>query len=161
MRPEQKELVEATHTPSGQTLEAKIRCRNRVICVVITYCGIGEGRVLPSRDKRSHGRIAVSGKGRDDHGPDPVTVALEAAKVLVYKEKGPTKCFVCLGDESLPAEQRLQSFSTSTDLSKHFKRRHLKYVGEAELFTCRLCLICLDGKMHVQRHAIEIYGTVS
>ncbi|KAH7119581.1 hypothetical protein B0J11DRAFT_63946 [Dendryphion nanum] len=79
----------------------------------------------------------------------------------VFKENRPTICFVCLGDESVPAEQRLHSFSTSTDLSKHFKRRHLKYIGEAESFTCRLCRICLDGKMHVQRHAHDIHSTVS
>ncbi|KAH7119589.1 C2H2 finger domain protein [Dendryphion nanum] len=161
MGPEQKELVEAAHAPPGETQQAEIGRRSRAIGAVVAYCGIVEGRVLPSRVKRSHECVATPGKGRDDHGPGPIAVALEAAKVSVYKEKRPTICFVCLGDESVPAEQRLHSFSTSTDLSKHFKRRHLAYIGKAESFTCRLCRICLDGKMHVQRHAHDIHGTVS
>ncbi|KAH7115333.1 hypothetical protein B0J11DRAFT_594677, partial [Dendryphion nanum] len=159
--PEQKELVEATYAPPGETPEAEISHRSRAISAVVAYCGIREGRVPPSRAKRSHDRVAAPSKGRDDHEPDPTAVALEAAKVSVYKEKRPKVCFVCLGDESLPIECRLYSFSASTDLSKHFKRRHLQYIGEADVFTCNICRVSLHSKMHIQRHAIDTHGTVS
>ncbi|KAH7111822.1 hypothetical protein B0J11DRAFT_598487 [Dendryphion nanum] len=62
MGPEQKELVKAAHAPPGETPEAEIGRRSRAIGAVVAYCGIVEGRVLPSRVKRSHDCVATSGK---------------------------------------------------------------------------------------------------
>ncbi|KAH7111279.1 hypothetical protein B0J11DRAFT_193650 [Dendryphion nanum] len=119
----------------------------KATCKRLCFPNIGKVPPLEiSRVKRSHECVAMLGKGRDDHGPGPIAVVLEAAKVAVYKEKRPTICFVCLGDESLPMERRLYSFSSPTDLSKHLKRGHLAYIGEADSFTCDLCRVCLDGR---------------
>src|SRR6266480_4915970 len=68
--------------------------------------------------------------------------AIEAAKVSVYKEKRPTICFVCLG-ENLPMDQRIRSFYTSGDLSKHFKRKHLEFIKEGDSLGCKLCQVPL------------------
>jgi hypothetical protein len=50
--------------------------------------------------------------------------AVEAAKVSVFKEKRPRVCFLCLGNEKLPLAQRIHSFSTPDNLSKHLGRKH-------------------------------------
>ena len=86
--------------------------------------------------------------------------ALEAARVLVYKEKRLRICFVFLG-ENLLIEQRIQEFSTPGDLSKHFRRRHLQHIKEGDSLGCKLCQVSLAHKMHLQRHALEVHDTVS
>ncbi|KAF2184180.1 hypothetical protein K469DRAFT_580926, partial [Zopfia rhizophila CBS 207.26] len=85
--------------------------------------------------------------------------ALEAAKVSMYKEKRLRIFFLCLG-ENLPIERRIQEFSTLGDLSKHLKRKHLQYIKEGDSLRCKLCQVSLAHKMHLQRHALEVHGTV-
>jgi hypothetical protein len=55
----------------------------------------------------------------------------------------------------------LHPFSTSGELSRHFGRKHLKDIKSGESVSCNLCKVPLSDKMHVQRHAEEIHGTVS
>jgi hypothetical protein len=159
--PAQKELVDAILAPPGVTLEEEVRRRNAAISAVMRYCGIEEGGMHPSRPKRSSVRITLPGKSQDDVRLDPNEEALEAAKVAVYKEMRPRICFVCLGNENLPMELRTYSFYTSGDLSKHFKRKHLQHIKEGDQLGCSLCQVCLQGKMHLQRHAVDVHGTVS
>jgi hypothetical protein len=159
--PAQKELVDATLARPGLTLEAEICQRNRAIRAVTEYCRVEEGGTHPVRLQRSSGRITPPGKSKDDSQLDPFVQALEAAKVSVYKEKRPTICFDCLGNKKLPIELRIYSFKTPGDLSKHYKRKHLANIAEGESLGCKLCEVPLDNKMHHQRHALDIHGTVS
>lgn len=87
--------------------------------------------------------------------------ALESAKISVYKEKRPRVCFLCLGNEGLPLAQRIHAFSTPGDLSKHFGRKHLKNIQSGKDLSCKLCMVPLDDKTHLKRHAEEIHGIVS
>ncbi|KAF2177343.1 hypothetical protein K469DRAFT_742556 [Zopfia rhizophila CBS 207.26] len=155
-----KALVDAVTAPPGVTLEEEIRRRNRAIRVVTKYCEIEEGGMRPSRPKQSSSRITSPGKSEDASQLDPDKEAIEAAKVSVYKEKRPTICFICLG-EDVPMDQRIQEFSTPGDLSKHFKRKHLKHIKEGDSLGCKLCQVSLAHKMHLQQHALEVHGTVS
>lgn len=160
MLPAQKALVDAVMAPPGVTLEEEVRRRNRAIHAVTEYCGIEEGGMRPSRPKQSSSRTTPPGKSEDAPQLDLDKEAIEAAKVSVYKEKRPTICFVCLG-ENLPTDQRIHSFHSSTDLSKHFKRKHLEPIEEGDSLGCKLCQVSLAHKMHLQRHALEVHGTVS
>ena len=96
--------------------------------------------------------------------PSPEDEVLKAAMLSVYvkdpKER-PTICFMCLGNEGAPLSVRVYSFSSPSDLSKHFKKKHLKKVEEGEDPECKLCKMSLDHKMHLQNHALRIHGTVS
>ncbi|KAF2685708.1 C2H2 finger domain protein [Lentithecium fluviatile CBS 122367] len=159
--PAQKELVDAILARPGLTLEEEIRRRNTAISAVMRYCGIEEGGMHLSRPKRSSGRITPPGKSEESTQLDLDEKALEAAKVAVYKETRPRICFVCLGNENLPTELRTYSFYTSVDLSKHFKRKHLQHIKEGDELRCNLCQVCLDSKMHLRRHALDVHGTVS
>lgn len=100
-------------------------------------------------------------EAEDSPKVDPDEVALEAAKVSVYSENRPKVCFACLGNDKLPTEMRTYSYYTSGDLSKHFKRKHLANFGEEKQVRCNLCQVDLDNKMHWQRHAYEVYASVS
>jgi hypothetical protein len=125
------------------------------------YCGIEEGGMHPSRPKRLSVRITPPGKSEEDAQLDLDEEVLEAAKVAVYKETRPRICFVCLGNENLPTHLRTYSFHTSGDLSKHFKRKHLQHIKEGDELSCKLCQVCLESRMHLQRHAYDVHGTVS
>ena len=87
--------------------------------------------------------------------------ALDKAKLSVYQKKRPMICFLCLGNQNLPMSKRIYSFSTPSDLSKHFQRKHISNLKEGEEITCNLCKISLQHKMHLQNHAMKIHGTVS
>lgn len=86
---------------------------------------------------------------------------LSAAMLSVFKEKRPTVCFLCLGDQSLPLEKRIYAFARPGDLTKLFKRKHLANIREADRIERKVCQMPLQHKMHLQNHAQKIHGTVS
>ncbi|KAF1975817.1 hypothetical protein BU23DRAFT_597550 [Bimuria novae-zelandiae CBS 107.79] len=156
----QKALVDTVLTQPGTSLQEEVSQRNRAIRAVMDYCGIEEGGIHLSRLKQSKGHV-VPLVTREEELQCKVDKELEAAKVSVYKEKRPRICFVCLGNEKLPTAERTHSFHTLGDLSKHFMRRHLANVRDGDLLRCGLCQIDIEHKMHWQRHAHEVHGTVS
>jgi hypothetical protein len=157
MLPAQRELAESVLSKPGTTVREEMNRRNRAIRAVTLYCGIEEGGMNPTRTERRSRTAAPCVKSQLEYEEE----ALEAAKVSVYKETRPKLCFICLGNETLPTASRTYSFHTSGDLSKHFKRKHLQYIEDGERLSCRLCQVPLADKMHLQRHAHEIHGTVS
>lgn len=101
--------------------------------------------------KRCSGRRKAIVIKREDP-PSLEDETLKAAMLLVYinnpKER-PTICFMCLGNEGALVSVRVYSFSLLSDLSKHFKKKHLKKVEEGEHPECKLCRMSLDHKMHL------------
>ncbi|KAF1934965.1 hypothetical protein EJ02DRAFT_428866 [Clathrospora elynae] len=81
----QGELANSVLSKPGTTIEEEMDRRNRAICAVTLYCGIEEGGMKP---------IQIGGQSRNPAPPVKSQLeykeeALEAAKVLVYKEKRP------------------------------------------------------------------------
>ncbi|KAF2875770.1 hypothetical protein BDV95DRAFT_626203 [Massariosphaeria phaeospora] len=161
MLPVQKVLVDAVLAQPGTTLEEEVSRRNRAIRAVMDYCGIEEGGRSSSRRKRYSSRVVSPPDSQEDAQLKAYEEALEAAKVSVYDEKRPTICFVCLGNGSLPIIDRVRPFSNPGGLTKIFQRKHLANINEGEPVGCNLCQNNLVDKIHWQRHAIEIHGTVS
>ncbi|KAF1952281.1 hypothetical protein CC80DRAFT_518793 [Byssothecium circinans] len=157
----QQELVGAIFARPGLTLDEELDRRNTAICAVMRYCAIEEGGMRLSQTQHSRHRIKPPSKNEDDAQLDLNEKVLEVAKVAVYKEKRPTICFLCLGNQRLRTDARTYSFHTSGDLSKHFKRKHLQQIKEGDQLSCDLCQVCLGSRMHLQRHALDIHGTVS
>jgi hypothetical protein len=157
MPPAQEELANSVISQPGTTIEEELCRRNRAIRAVTLYCGLEEGGMNPIRLKRGKRTPSPPAKNRSEYRSE----ALEAAKVSVYKETRPRICFVCLGNEKLPTDVRVYSFHTPGDLSKHFKRKHLQHIKEGEIPRCESCQVFLESKMHFQRHALDIHGTVT
>lgn len=157
MLPAQGELADSVLSNPGTTIEEEMNRRNRAIRAVTLYCGIEEGGMNPIRIGRRSRNAASPVKSQLDYDEE----ALEAAKISVFKEKRPKVCFLCLGNEGLPLAQRIRPFSTPGDLSKHLGRKHLKHIESGKSLSCNLCKVPLLDKMHLQRHAQEIHGTVS
>jgi hypothetical protein len=119
----QKRLVEIVMTLLGSTVEEEFCRRNAAIDAVASYCHFQEGgAVAMPRGRRS---TQAQGSSSRMMVADAEKQALSAAMLLVFKEKRPTICFVCLGEKSLLVEKRVYLFATLGDLTKHFKRKHL------------------------------------
>ena len=52
-------------------------------------------------------------------------------------------------------------FRTAGDLSKHFRCGHLENTRNDDAIEYGIYNLALDDKMHLQNHALRIYGTVS
>ncbi|CAN9175099.1 unnamed protein product [Alternaria alternata] len=157
MLPAQEELANSILSKPGTTIEEETDRRNGAIRAVTLYCGIEEGGMYPVQKAGRSRNIALSTKSQLRYGEE----ALEAAKVSVYKEERPKICFLCLGNERLPLAQRIHSFSTPGDLTKHFGRKHLKNIKSSEGLSCNLCKVFLADKKHLQQHAEKVHGTAS
>lgn len=55
----------------------------------------------------------------------------------------------------------IREFYTSSDLSKHFRRRYLQNLKDGDKVECQLYCMSLDDKMHFRTHAERIHSTVS
>lgn len=152
--PEHNQLIESLLSLPESTLKEEHRRRSTAINAIAAYCKVKEG--VTRRAKRVASRLKQT-----EAVVNPLQVALEAAKVSVYRDKRSTICFVCLGKENSPIKERIYSFHTLEDLSKHFKKRHLAKIKGGEGVGCNLYYVRLDNKMHLQQHAYNIYRTVS
>lgn len=164
-RPAQKLLVEALTSPVVDTLEGQYNRRDRAIEAIIAYCSVEEGATV----RRRHPQTMATGSRKKTCEP-PQDSPLFVATLSVFIEnpkQRPRRCFLCVGAAlALPpadphVEDKIQEFYTSGDLSKHFRRRHLSQLRDNEQPVCQVCDMTLAHKMHLQRHAIEVHGTVS
>lgn len=161
--PAQKRMVAALTAPAEPTLEGQYRRMCNAIKALIAYCFVEEGRTL-----RRTG-AAVTKPTRRLQKPaaeSPVDVAVLSVFVKSEKER-PRRCFICVGkarplspdDPRVPA--LINEFYTSSDLSKHFRRKHLKNLRSEDKIYCHICDMQLDHKMHLQSHAELVHGIVS
>ncbi|KAK4119399.1 C2H2 finger domain-containing protein [Parathielavia appendiculata] len=161
--PAQKRLVAAITAPAEQTLENQYRRRNKAIHAIIAYCSVEEGR-SPCRTST----VATKSTKRLEEPKAGSPLYAAALSVFVRDEKErPRRCFICIGKAMSLApddpnvEKLIDEFYTSSDLSKHFRRRHLSNLRDSDEIECQVCCIPLDNKMHLQNHALRIHGTVS
>ena len=72
-----------------------------------------------------------------------------------------TQCIFCLGNEYLPAAERMKPFASRGDLKKHFHRKHLRYHPDGQRIACPhpRCDIVLTSTMHLQNHAEKVHKT--
>ncbi|KAH7012484.1 C2H2 finger domain protein [Microdochium trichocladiopsis] len=164
-RPAQKRLVDALTAPVDDTLEGYYRRRANLIDAIVAYCGVAEGRTA-RRTNVSAAKKQVPSPG----SPSPEESPLKAAMLSVFienEQERPRRCFLCIGAALTlgpddPHVQKLTSeFYTSGDLSKHFRRRHLKLLPDNAKPRCEVCDFDLTCKMHLQSHAMKVHGTVS
>lgn len=153
----QRRLVETIITLPGTTLEEETRRRNDAITAVAAHCQFQEGgaaaRGRPPIKRTS--ATLVREVNPQVEAAEAEKKALDAATLSVFKEKRPTVCFLCLG------EGLIKSFSKPGDLSKHFKRKHLRHISDTDRLECKVCQMPLKNKMVLQNHAHRIHGTVS
>ena len=155
----QKHSIKTVLTLLGTTVQGEFCRRNAAIDAITAYCHFQEGRAvtIPRNSLMTQSEEAcLQQRARDTENN-----ALENAILRVFREKRPTICFIYLGEKNLPFQKRVYSFASPGDLSKHFKRKHLANIRERDRIECKVCLMPLKHKMHLQNHAVLIHGTVS
>ncbi|KAI9860342.1 MAG: hypothetical protein M1813_006231 [Trichoglossum hirsutum] len=121
----QKCLVETVMTMPGMTMEEEFHWHNAAIDTIAA---------MPRRRPPTQ----VNGACLQLMATDIEKQVLSAAMLLVFTEKRPTICFVCLGEASLPFEKRVYSFATLGDLTKPSMERRILLLMRNRIFTKRL-----------------------
>jgi hypothetical protein len=157
--PAQKYLLSKLSAPMATTLKGQYRRRDDAIDAVSAYCLVQEGCTVrrQSASKKAAAPAADS--------------LLEDAMLSVFvtdNKQRPRRCFLCIGqamvlspDDKHRLRDLTREFYTSSDLTKHFGRKHLSKIKKNTGIKCRVCDIPLEHKMHLQNHALRIHGTVS
>ncbi|KAK6840677.1 C2H2 finger domain protein [Apiospora arundinis] len=163
-RPAQKQLITALMAPPAADLEGQYRRRDNAIDAVIAYCLVEEGCTVPRRQS------ALPKRGNPPKpSPSPAN-PVDTAMLSVFicdETNRPRRCFLCVGKACLlspedPLVQELiHEFFMPGDVTKHLRRKHLRKLKDDEPSVCLACDVKLDHKMHLQRHALEIHGTLS
>ncbi|KAH8744320.1 C2H2 finger domain protein [Diaporthe sp. PMI_573] len=165
MRPAQKRLVDALTAPVEASIEGQYQRRDAAINAIVAYCAVVEGPATCRTNSSTANSAQQSVKG-----DPPISSHLHVAAMSVFitkDEDRPRRCFLCVGEALClePDDPRIDKlvhlFYTSGDLTKHFRRRHLANLREDDMLQCRVCVMPLDHKMHLQNHARRIHGTVS
>lgn len=73
---------------------------------------------------------------------------LAATKQLVYNNCRPKVYFVYFRNNCLLTLLRVYAFYTPSDLSKHFKCKHLRQIDANVAIKCKLCKVTMQNKMH-------------
>jgi hypothetical protein len=164
-RPAQKRLMEALKSPAATDIEGQYRRRDKAIDAIILYCTVEEGRTVPQRPS-----VSMERSRGFPSSDSPFKGLLNAAVLSLFVKDGrerPRRCFICVGIALflLPDDPRIieliHEFYTSGDLSKHFRRRHLSTLQANDSSKCRICVMTLEDKKHLQSHARLVHGTVS
>lgn len=164
-RPAQKRLMEVLTAPVETTLKGQYRRRDNAIDAISAYCVVQEGC---TRHRTQASSIKAARDAASRNPSEQSALSLAMLSVFVHSEKErPRRCFVCIGQAlSLPSEDHyigelISEFYMPSDLTKHFKRKHLSKLQRDKPTQCQVCDIKLEHKMHFQNHALRVHGTVS
>ncbi|KAL2278242.1 hypothetical protein FJTKL_14652 [Diaporthe vaccinii] len=156
--PAQKHLLSKLSAPMTTTLEGQHRRRDDAIDAVSAYCLVQEGCTVRRQ----------SALNKDAAPMDcSLSQAIDSVRVTDKRQR-PRRCFVCIGqamglqpDDKDRLDDLIREFYTSSDLTKHFGRKHLSKVKDDTKIECKVCQKTLRHKMHLQNHALKTHGTVS
>jgi len=161
--PAQKRLIEALTAPAEPTLEGQYKRKNRAINAAIAYCFIEEGPT----PRRTATVVTKPTKRLEEPAVDSPRYAALLSVFVTNEKERPRSCFVCVGiaisleRDDPRIEKLIREFSSSSDLTKHFRRRHLSNLQESDKVECRAYMILLEHKIHFQNHALQIHSTFS
>ncbi|KAG9236200.1 hypothetical protein BJ875DRAFT_503499 [Amylocarpus encephaloides] len=141
LTPEHLLLIDAILTLPETSLKNESRRRITVINAITVYCGRG-------RTVKIDGPLVIKAKE-----PDPLSEAIRSIK----REERPTKCFVCLGNPSLPLRKRVASYATPGSLSRHFLRKHVSKLQGGGSIDCQICKVRLANRVELLVHAEKFH----
>jgi hypothetical protein len=163
--PAQKRMMAALTAPAEPTVEGQYKRRNNAIRAVIEFCYVEEAHTR-SRTMVVEVSSTKAGRTEDPRRDSP----LDAAAISVFVSKPserPRRCFVCVGKAMTlvpgdpDVERLICEFYSSSDLTRHVRRRHLANMNDGDKSQCQVCCMPLKHKMHFKNHALQIHGTVS
>ncbi|KAE9566472.1 hypothetical protein CGMCC3_g17382 [Colletotrichum fructicola] len=163
----QKRLLAKLTAPVVNTLEGQYRRRDDAIEAVSTYCLVQEGCTSRQPQHRLTKEKVPPKSGHPQEG-DLLPKAVLSSVFAADGNERSRRCFICVGqalhlqpgnEDQLPDLTHV--FSNSSDLTRHFKRKHLNGIPKDDQVDCKVCDMTVKDKMHFQHHALKIHGTVS
>lgn len=152
--------------PSAFNAEGDVNWRVSIVDDLVSLCPLQEGRFRKASRKRRSRIIecdsedvdaectlnAVTSKSSESES-EPQVRHLFPLKCKQYQ------CLHCLGDRTLPLEERLHNLGSKFSLRQHFDRCHTFRPGEPCPFPHSECaVIMLSSMMHFKSHAANIHG---
>lgn len=153
--PQHQKLIESVMSLPGSSLSEEIKRRSSAIRAVAEYCQFEEGKISKNRSQ------IIRKSTKMQEAIDLDELALETAREELTRERRPLICFMCYGNEKLAIKDRTQRFTSSGNVTRHFRNRHLDKLEDGVSVNCEMCSIHLQGRMELQRHAFDVHGTVS
>lgn len=147
-------LVDAIMTLPGKSWDLEQQRRITAINAVTMYCGVEEGSAcFPSQPAP-----VIEAPAPIERPPCQAPESVQRAVRSVMTEKRPKICFLCLQNTKLRFRQRIHSYYTAGELTKHFERKHLK---KFQRLNCELCKVAGKTLADILDHAEEAHGTVT
>lgn len=163
-RPSQVRLVMALTAPVDITLEGHYQRMDHAIDAIAAYCLVEEGAVV----RRAQATPSLKQPNATPDRPADSHLRIAIRTIFVKDEKGrPRVCFLCVGKalsvtpDDPEMDNLIHEFYTSGDLTKHFKRKHLRHIGETDRPACEVCKMSFQRRSALQNHAQRVHGTVS
>ncbi|KAK2042052.1 hypothetical protein LZ31DRAFT_624529 [Colletotrichum somersetense] len=162
--PAQKRLLTALTAPLIATLKDQFKQRDNAINTVSAYCLVQKGCTRHRPQPQSKDLLPKTPSSGSEVSPLSLTTLSVYAR---NKTERPRRCFLCIGQAHclLPDDPQvddlIQEFYSSNGLTRHFKRKHLSKMKADDKIECKVCKMPLVHRMHLQRHAFEVHGTVS
>ena len=138
--------------------------RVSIVDDLVSLCALQEGRFRKARQKQ---RIRVIESHLDDHGSDCTSDSVKSEsseseshlpQVFPLRCK-PYQCLHCLGNRTLPSDERLHNLGSKFSLQRHFDRCHIFRPGQSCPFPDPECaVVTLDSLMHFKNHAAKVHG---
>ncbi|KXX77138.1 hypothetical protein MMYC01_207556 [Madurella mycetomatis] len=143
-RPAQKRLMDALTAPVESTVEGQHRRRDVAIYAVMAYCVVVEGPAVRRTNTSGAGTMqpsSVKDEPREDgRCAQDGRYAAVLSVFIASKEERPRRCFLCVG-----LALRLEPDDPCIEELTH------EFYSAGDV----------NHKMHLQRHALQIHGTVS
>ncbi|MCJ1250100.1 hypothetical protein MMC30_007326 [Trapelia coarctata] len=128
---------------------------------LVSLCTLQEGRFRKARRKQR--TQAIKGHPDDldsDCTSNPVKSESESQVHHSFPLKcKPYQCLVCLGNHTLPLDERRHNLGSKFSLQRHFDRSHTFRPGESCPFPHLECAATtLDSLMQFKNHAAKVHG---
>lgn len=165
MLPEQISLLEKLMTwPTSLSLEAEQQRRSDAIKAVQIYCGVEEGGTprgrKPTKVKAEFQEVGTHSV-KDRPPPSPTTALVSSTREHLEHADRPVVCFLYFGNPRLSLNRRTWRYNRPQDLTRHFRRDHLKILRANDAAECHLCRLPFKCKTQLQNHAYTIHRTHS
>jgi hypothetical protein len=174
--------MESLLTLPRPILEEEMGRRMKAINTVVAYSLFKEGKMccLPHNKCSSKDPVTVQPTHRDiniqgmdttesvSSADDQLVAVIQSVMKPISKDrsskrktKRPLFYFICLSQLDLDIVKRMYKFANHGDVMKYIKWKYLQHISTLSDIWCNVCDEQFACKMHLQRHAIDIYLTVT
>lgn len=157
MTASQARMIQTLTAPFTHNLEEQFRRRDEAVSSIADYCGVEEPLVT---------KVVAKPDVPPELGSSHAEALLKESVTVTAVGQRRKRCFICVGKAlRLPTDdpniaELCRTFYTESETARHFRRVHLRHLGEQDRTKCPICLpkVTLKNKMHLQNHAQRVHG---